>query len=85
LNELREIVHQALSGLSEISLETAELFYLDERSYSDVADVLNVPLGTVKRRLYDTRQILRDVLLGYVEQSLSKDKKKRKYDKRVPL
>ena len=85
LEELRQIIHQALSELSESNRQTAELFYLDEQSCAQVAHTLNVPKGTVKRRLYDTRQKLRDILLSYVEQPEAKRKKKRKYDKRMPL
>jgi len=85
LEELRQIIHQALSGLSESGRQTAELFYLDEQSCAEVAHALNVPTGTVKRRLYDTRQKLRDMLLGYVEDSAAKRKTKRKDDKQIPL
>ena len=85
LVELRENIHEALSGLSKSNRETAELFYLDEQSCAEVAHVLNVPTGTVKRRLYDSRQKLRDMLLGYVEKPEAKRNKKRKYDKRMPL
>jgi RNA polymerase sigma factor (sigma-70 family) len=85
LVELRENIHEALSGLSESNREAAELFYLEEQSCAQVAHSLNVPTGTVKRRLYDTRQKLRDMLLGYVEQPEAKRKKNQKYDKRMPL
>ena len=85
LEELRQIIHQALSGLSESSRETAELFYLDEQSCAEVAQTLNVPNGTVKRRLHDTRQKLRDILLGYIEEPAAKRKAKRKYNKQIPL
>ncbi len=85
LEELQQIIRQALSELSESSRQTAELFYLDEQSCAEVAHALNVPTGTVKRRLYDTRQKLRDILLDYVEEPANKRKMKRKYDKRMPL
>ena len=85
LEELRQIIHRALSGLSESSRQTAELFYLDEQSCAEVANVLNVPMGTVKRRLHDTRQKLRNMLLGYVEEPATRKVVKRKDDKRIPL
>ena len=85
LEELRQLIHQALSGLSKSNRQTAELFYLDEQSCAQVAHTLNVPTGTVKRRLYDTRQKLRDILLDYVEEPAAKRKRKLKYDKRMPL
>ncbi|MFC1677869.1 RNA polymerase sigma factor [Planctomycetota bacterium] len=85
LEELRQIVRQALSELPKSSRETAELFYLDEQNCTEVADTLNIPKGTVKRRLYDTRQKLRDMLLGYIEEPAVKRKTKRKIDKQMPL
>ena len=64
--ELRELVRQALAALPEKSRETAALFYLEERHHLEVAELLQVPPGTVKRRLHDARQRLRDILLGYL-------------------
>jgi len=64
--ELRELVRHALAALPEKSRETATLFYLEERHHLEVAELLQVPPGTVKRRLHDARQRLRDILLGYL-------------------
>ena len=64
--ELREHVRRALASLPRTTRETAERFYLEERHHAEVAEMLQVPTGTVKRRLYDARQRLRDMLLGYV-------------------
>jgi len=64
--ELRECVRDAVRNLPAAGRATAELFYLDERSCGEVADLLGVPTGTVKRRLHDARKRLRDMLLGYV-------------------
>jgi RNA polymerase sigma-70 factor (ECF subfamily) len=35
-------------------------------SYKEMADALDIPLGTVKSRLNDARQRLKAELLGYV-------------------
>jgi RNA polymerase sigma-70 factor (ECF subfamily) len=40
------------------------LFYLEELSLADVAQVLAVPVGTVKSRLFRARQLLRHQLTG---------------------
>lgn len=85
LIELREMIRKALAELSEPTQKTAELFYLDEQSCGQVARKLDVPVGTVKRRLYDARGKLRDLLREYVEGSVSKRKKKRKTDRGIPL
>lgn len=85
LEELRKIVRQALKELPQTSRQTAELFYMDERSYIDIAQILDVPRGTVKSRLYEARQRLRNILLGYVKETVTKKEKKKKYDKQMPL
>ncbi len=84
LTELRKIVRQALKELPRAGRQTTELFYLDERSYIEVAQILDVPTGTVKSRLHDARQRLRNMLLGYVEETATK-KTKQNHDKQIPL
>jgi len=64
--ELRRKVREALHALPPVVRETAELFYLEERSCAEIAHRLDVPKGTVKRRLYDARKRLRSMLLGYI-------------------
>jgi RNA polymerase sigma-70 factor (ECF subfamily) len=83
--ELRQIVRKSLSELSRDNRQTAELFYLDEQSCAEVADTLNIPTGTVKRRLYDVRQKLQDVLGDYLEQPKDKRKAQRKKNREIPL
>ena len=52
-------------GLGRISLEHRDvltLFFLQDLSVEDVAQVLHVPMGTVKSRLYYAKRALRNVL-----------------------
>ena len=65
--ERKRQVRVALASLPDRSRETAELFYLNELDHYRVAEVLNVPTGTVKRRLHDARRHLRDQLAPYLE------------------
>ena len=65
-DELRRRVRRALASLPPAGRRTAELFYLDELNQHDVAERLNVPTGTVKRRLHEVRAALRNMLLGCV-------------------
>ena len=39
--------------------EVLVLFYLDELSLAELADVLAIPVGTAKSRLFRARRILR--------------------------
>ncbi len=66
LDERRRAVRNAMTALSPAGRETARLFYLEEWSCSAIAEHLEVPAGTVKRRLHDARKQLRDMLLGRI-------------------
>ncbi len=56
------LLPDALAQLSEELRDTFLLFYVQELSVKEVADVLNVPRGTVKSRLFTARQQLRGLL-----------------------
>ncbi|GLY18471.1 ECF RNA polymerase sigma factor SigK [Kineosporia rhizophila] len=57
-----ERVRHCLDGLTPRQRETVTLAYYGGRSYSDVADVMELPLGTVKTRMRDGLIRLRDCL-----------------------
>jgi RNA polymerase sigma-70 factor (ECF subfamily) len=52
-------MHDELARLPVTEREVLTLFYLQELSLTDVADVLGVPVGTVKSRLFRARRMLR--------------------------
>ncbi|MBN1553242.1 MAG: sigma-70 family RNA polymerase sigma factor [Phycisphaerae bacterium] len=66
VNELRAAVREAVRQLPPAGEETVRLFYLEQRDCNAVANELQIPVGTVKRRLHDARQQLRSILLGYI-------------------
>lgn len=52
VNELdASAVLQSLSQLEETFQAPLALFYLEEHSYKEIADILGIPLGTVKSRI----------------------------------
>src|SRR4030042_672972 len=58
--ELAALIHEAVGHLSETLREAVVLFYFEGYSLKDAAGFLDVPEGTLKRRLHDGRKRLRD-------------------------
>ncbi|MBA3485084.1 MAG: RNA polymerase sigma factor [Pirellulales bacterium] len=60
--ENAEQVHHALAQLSLPQREALTLYFLQDLSLEEMADVLAVPLGTVKSRLHYAKLALRNIL-----------------------
>lgn len=58
------IMHEELSRLPLLEREILGLFYLQELSLVQVAEVLVIPVGTVKSRLFRARRMLRELLIN---------------------
>jgi len=56
--ELREQVQRALGTLPEHQREVLHLVFYEEMSVRETADVLGIPEGTVKSRMYNARKSL---------------------------
>lgn len=64
--ELRSRLTDALMQLPEPQRETFVLCQLEEMRYEDAAEVLGVPVGTVKSRIFNAVRRLRDALRAEV-------------------
>ncbi len=60
--ELRQILSEAISGLPEDARDTLVLRDVDGLSYAEIAEVLEIPKGTVMSRLYYARRRLQETL-----------------------
>jgi RNA polymerase sigma factor (sigma-70 family) len=57
-----DALRQALAALPLVENEVLTLFYLQELALGDVAQALDIPVGTVKSRLFRARKLLRHQL-----------------------
>ena len=62
--ENAEAVHWGLGQIKPVFREVLTLFFLQDLSIEEIAEVLDIPAGTVKSRLYYARMQLRKILEG---------------------
>ncbi len=60
--ETRVLLKKGLEGLSPAYREIIDLYYFENFSYQQIADILHVPIGTVGIRLSRARAALKQVL-----------------------
>jgi len=76
--EVHDAIVAALSELSVVNREVVIGFYLEGYSYAELAELLGVPLSTVKGRLFKGRQQLRQTLAPMAHEILKPDRRRRK-------
>lgn len=54
----QKIVQQAIDDLPEKYRKVIELRHMEEKSYQEIADILDSPLGTVKAHIFRARELL---------------------------
>lgn len=65
--ELHDVVQRALVRLPPEYREAVVLRDLEGRSYDEIADILQIPPGTVRSRIHRGREHLRQLLTPYVD------------------
>ena len=65
-----EIVRQALAAIPGKTREALVLFYMQNRSYQEISDMLSIPMGTVMSRLHNGRRMLEKALRARSEDLL---------------
>ena len=66
--ELTKAIYQALDKLDSEKRMTVVLYEIDGKSLEEIASIANIPLGTVKSRLFHGRKILEKHLKNFMEQ-----------------
>ena len=66
-NLLDDELSDALSKLPENMREVYLLCDLEGYTYEEIAELVNIPIGTVRSRLHRARKLLQDELFGYAK------------------
>ena len=81
--QIRAFVLNAISSLSDVNREAITLYYINGYSQDDISEFLDVPLGTVKRRLHDAREQLKKEVIQMVEDTLKGEKPGDEFTRKV--
>jgi RNA polymerase sigma-70 factor (ECF subfamily) len=70
-NELRSLIDDFLGKLPEKYSVVLTLFYINDLSHEEISEMLNLPLGTVKNRIFRAKDKLKEILTEiYSQESL---------------
>lgn len=61
-HDLGQVIEEAIAGLPARYRAVVVLRYLEDMSYQEIAEALDLPMGTVKTHLYRARDLLRQAL-----------------------
>ena len=81
--ELKDAVLAAIRSLAENERTVTTLFYINGYTQNDIADFLEVPVTTVKNRLYTSRKRLKERMIGMVAEELKKSATDERFSKAV--
>jgi RNA polymerase sigma-70 factor (ECF subfamily) len=59
--EISEQVKKCLSSIPIIYSEPLSLFYLEEKSYEEISDILRIPMGTVAIRISRAKKLMKHI------------------------
>lgn len=66
-NELTSRAHHCLEQIPLIYKEPLSLFYLEEKSYEEIGDILRIPIGTVGVRISRAKSMMRKICKKHIK------------------
>jgi len=60
--ELSETINRAMSKLKPKYRQVAELFFIEQKKYDEISEILNIPMGSVKGMISRVRTMLQEQL-----------------------
>lgn len=59
--EIKENVEKCLKEISLLYSEPLSLYYIDEKSYEEISDILRIPMGTVAIRINRAKKLMKNI------------------------
>lgn len=59
--ELRTLTHDCLNQIPVIYKEPLSLYYIEEKSYEEISDILRIPVGTVGTRINRAKVLMQKI------------------------
>ena len=66
-NELASHAHNCLERIPVIYKEPLSLFYLEEKSYEEISDILRIPISTVGVRINRAKGMMKKICQKYIK------------------
>lgn len=63
-NEIQKIISTYLNKLPEKYSVILNLFFINDLSHEEISEMLNLPIGTVKNRIFRAKEKLKEILLS---------------------
>ena len=61
IKEMKDKIHKCLTQMPVIYKEPLSLFYLEEKSYEEISDILRIPIGTVGTRVNRAKILMKKI------------------------
>lgn len=62
-SEVQKIVNKYIMSIPEHYSVILTMFYVNDLSHNEISDILSLPLGTVKNRIFRAKEKLKEILL----------------------
>ncbi|MDD5681358.1 MAG: sigma factor-like helix-turn-helix DNA-binding protein, partial [Candidatus Omnitrophica bacterium] len=59
--------HKCLNKMSIIYKEPLSLYYLEEKSYEEISDILRIPIGTVGTRINRAKGLMKKICQKHIK------------------
>ncbi len=61
--EIKGIIHNYISSIPEQYSVILTMFYINDLSHEEISDILKLPIGTVKNRIFRAKAKLKEIIL----------------------